>query len=81
MSYLIAAIVGTGLGVGLARITGEYTVLIAFAVGALALMALSEDAELDEKRRINRMADASRRRGKPVAVRQRCRYTKAGYKY
>lgn len=80
MIYLIAAIVGTGLGVGLARIAGEYTVLIAFAVGALALMALSEDAELDEKRRINRMADASRR-GRPAAVRQRCRYTKAGYKY
>lgn len=80
MRYLIAAAVGAGLGVLLARIAGEYTLLIAFMAGALALIALSEDAELDEKRRINRMADESRR-NRPAAVRQRCRYSKAGYKY
>lgn len=81
MRYVIEAAVGAGMGVLLGWIAGEYTLLIAFAVGALALMAISEDAELDEKRRINRMADASRRRGRPAAVRQRCRYTKAGYRY
>lgn len=81
MRYVIAAAVGVGLGVLLGQIAGEYTLLIAFVAGSLTLMALSEDEELDEKRRINRMADESRRRGKPAAVRERSRYTKAGYKY
>lgn len=58
-----------------------WELIAAFVVGFLLLIVLSEDAELDEKRRINRMADASRRRGRPAAVRQRCRYTKAGYRY
>ena len=57
-----------------------WELIAAFVVGFLLLIVLSEDAELDEKRRINRMADASRR-GRPAAVRQRCRYTKAGYRY
>ena len=56
-----------------------WELIAAFVVGFLLLIVLSEDAELDEKRRINRMADASRR-GRPAAVRQRCRYTKAGYR-
>lgn len=81
MRYLIAAAVGTGLGVLLGQIAGKYTLLIAFMAGSLTLMALSEDEELEDKRQINRMADASRRRGRPAAVRQRCRYTKAGYRY
>lgn len=50
---------------------------IAYVVGSLLVIALSEDAELDEKRRINRMADASRK-GKPAPVRQRSRYIQAG---
>ena len=49
----------------------------AFLIGALALMALAEDADLDEKRRINRMADRSRK-NRPDGVRRRCRYIKAG---
>ena len=79
MRYVIAAAVGAGLGVLLGWIAGEYTLLIAFVAGSLTLMALSEDEELEDKRQINKMADASRR-GRPAAVRQRCRYTKAGYK-
>lgn len=54
-----------------------WELIVAFILGALALMRLSEDPELDEKRRINRMADACRR-GKRPAVRQRCRYIQAG---
>ena len=54
-----------------------WELIIAFVIGFLALIALAEDEELDEKRRINRMADACRK-GKPAAVRQRSRYIVAG---
>ena len=54
-----------------------WLLIVAFVLGCLALIALSFDPELDEKRRINRMADASRK-GKPAPVRQRSRYTMAG---
>ena len=54
-----------------------WLLIMAFVLGCLALIALSFDPELDEKRRINRMADACRR-GKRPAVRQRSRYTVAG---
>ena len=54
-----------------------WELIVAFILGALALMRLSEDPELDEKRRINRMADACRK-GKRPAVRQRSRYIQAG---
>ena len=50
---------------------------IAYVVGSLLVLALAEDAELDDKRRINRMADASRK-GKPAPLRQRSRYIQAG---
>lgn len=48
-----------------------------FLLCGIVMMYVSEDPELDEKRRINRMADASRR-GRPAAVRQRSRYIQAG---
>lgn len=51
--------------------------IVAFLAGGLILMNLAEDEELDEKRRINRMADRSRRGQRP-APRQRKRYTVAG---
>ena len=54
-----------------------WELIVAFILGALALMRLSENPELDEKRRINRMADACRK-GKRPAVRQRSRYIQAG---
>ena len=54
-----------------------WELIVAFILGALALMRLSENPELDEKRRINQMADACRR-GKRPAVRQRSRYIQAG---
>jgi len=54
-----------------------WLLIVAFVLGCLALIALSFDPELDEKRRINRMADASRK-GKPAPVRQRSRYIQAG---
>ena len=54
-----------------------WLLIVAFVLGFLALIALSFDPELDEKRRINRMADASRK-GKPAPVRQRSRYIQAG---
>jgi hypothetical protein len=48
-----------------------------FLLCGIVMMYVSEDPELDEKRRINRMADASRK-GKPAPVRQRSRYIQAG---
>lgn len=54
-----------------------WLLIVAFVLGCLALIALSFDPELDEKRRINRMADACRR-GKRPAVRQKSRYIQAG---
>jgi len=48
-----------------------------FLLCGIVMMYVSEGPELDEKRRINRMADACRR-GKPAAVRQRSRYIQAG---
>jgi len=54
-----------------------WLLIVAFVLGFLALIDLSFDPELDEKRRINRMADASRK-GKPAPVRQRSRYIQAG---
>lgn len=81
MGYLIAAALGVGLGVAMCKLVGYWALAVAYVVGSLLVIALSEDEELDEKRRINRMADASRRRGRTAAVRQRCRYTKAGYRF
>lgn len=80
MGYLIAAALGVGLGVALWKLVGFYALAVAYVVGSLLVIALSEDEELDEKRRINRMADESRR-ARPAAVRQRGRYSKAGYKF
>ena len=54
-----------------------WLLIVTFVLGFLALIAMSYDPELDEKRRINRMADACRR-GKRHAVRQRSRNTVAG---
>ena len=78
MGYLIAAALGVGLGVALWELVGYWALAVAYVVGSLVVLVLAEDAELDEKRRINRMADESRR-ARPAAVRQRGRYSKAGW--
>jgi hypothetical protein len=54
-----------------------WLLIVAFVAGCVLVIALSEDESLEDKRWINRMADASRK-GKPVAVRQRSRYIQAG---
>lgn len=54
-----------------------WLLIVAFVAGCVLVVALSEDESLEDKRWINKMADASRK-GKPVAVRQRSRYTVAG---
>jgi hypothetical protein len=78
MGYLIAAALGVGLGVALWKLVGYWALAFAYVVGSLVVIALSEDEELEDKRQINRMADESRR-ARPAAVRQRGRYSKAGW--
>jgi len=54
-----------------------WLLIVAFVAGCVLVVALSEDEPLEDKRWINKMADASRK-GKPAAVRQRSRYIQAG---